>query len=214
MPVGKSLYLLSPSFIEEMNNVYLYDALNEKLHLLNFEGNLSKLTMTEFPFYTINNHYYYSPRSLNYSVFCVDINKRKLNEVFTLSVLNGQVNEKELRKYKQDMENRNLLIHSDYALPLRNLLSNEYVVTLILKNNQLYTNIYSIKKQASKILKNDNNFILPQFFAIEKNVLYALIYPFEIEKHIDKKLVDEYSLRMFENIDEELNPFIVKYYLK
>lgn len=40
MPVGESMYLLSPSFMGEMNCVYLYDVLNEKIHLLNFEGNL------------------------------------------------------------------------------------------------------------------------------------------------------------------------------
>ena len=87
---------------------------------------------------------------------------------------------------------------------------------MLMHNKKLFTNIHNIETGENKIFKNDNgkDFSLPQFFAIQNNILYAIVYPFEVDKYINKEKLDSSSVKVLDNSNDESNPFIVKYYLK
>ena len=139
-----------------------------------------------------------------------------LKPTYVLDVMHDRIDEKVLSTYKSDRENSDFLaFNSNYVIPVRNLVSEKNVMSMLLKNKELYTNIYCIETGKNEIVKNINSdFTLPQFFAIQNNVLYALVYPFEVEKYINKNNLDSSSIKVLNNTNDELNPLIVKYYLK
>jgi len=216
LPINKSDYILTPSCLGETNMICFYDTKNEKMNILNFEGNISKLTMTESPLTTNKSGFIFSPSAINYSIFSIDINKMSLKPTYVLDVMYDRIDEKVLSTYKSDRENSDFLaFNSNYVIPVRNLVSEKNVMSMLLKNKELYTNIYCIETGKNEIVKNINSdFTLPQFFAIQNNVLYALVYPFEVEKYINKNNLDSSSIKVLNNTNDELNPLIVKYYLK
>lgn len=217
IPIGKSNYILTPSCLEDINKICFYDAQKDKMDIINFEGNISKLTMTEFPFTTNKSVFIFSPCAINYSIFSIDIDKTALKPTFTLDIKHKKIDEKLLSTYKSERDISNFLaFNSNYVIPVRNLVSEKFVMTMLMHNKKLFTNIHNIETGENKIFKNDNgkDFSLPQFFAIQNNALYAIVYPFEVDKYINKEKLDSSSVKVLDNSNDESNPFIVKYFLK
>lgn len=215
VPIGKSSYILTPTPFEETDKIYFYDTKNEEMDIVKFEGNVSKVNSQPCPFTAINSDLFFSPSSFNYSLFSIDIKNKALHSVFNLNIIHDKFNEKELSNYNPDQQVDYLLNRSNSVIPLRNLISTKYIVSVLLKNQVEYTNIYNREtKTNSIIVSSKSDFIMPDFFAIKDDILYALVYPYNTKKYIDIKLLDSKNMKVLNNTNEELNPLIVKYYLK
>jgi hypothetical protein len=214
----KNSYILTPSILKDNNIIIFYNTLNEELKILGFKEPLCKLTMNNMPFTQISENLYFTPCLLTYSIYSIDTRNKLLNEKYVLNIKSDKINEDELKTYPTSMKRTDFLIfQSNYAIPMKNLIGDKYIVSLIFKKQEYYTNIYNIAKGISTTIKNTNSQPgLPFFFAIRDNVLYALVYPFELNrfKCIDKNLLDKKSQEVLNKTNDDMNPLIIKYYLK
>jgi hypothetical protein len=214
--VDESSYLLTPHFMLSSDHISLFNAEKGAVDVLKYPGDISKLTMQEIPFSILNEEVVFSPQSINYSIFKLDVMNKSIEDLYYMNVLNDKIDEKEVSNYLTDRDRVDYLrLNSNAVIPVRNLVSPNYVVSLIFKKSILFTNIFDVDNSSSKMIMNSgNSFNIPQFFAIDKNILYAYIYPFDIENYIDINLLDDVSLHVLSNTSDEANPIIVKYYLK
>ncbi len=216
--LSKYEYILTPSLHESMDNVIIYNVNDNKSEKLKVEGNIAKLTMTETPFKYSSNHktLYFTPISLNYSIFAVNTSTKQLDKKMNINIVKNQIEESKLKGFKTDHEISDYLFNSSFALPLRNLVNDKYLVSIILKDKDLYTFTHSRESGLSNITKNKykSDLSLPLFFTLEDDALYSLINSFDVNKCVDKNLLDESDKKLLEKIDEDSNPVIVIYYLK
>lgn len=212
-------YALTPSLHESTDKIVVYNVKNDHSETLTVEGNIAKLTMTETPFkYSAgNNTFYFTPVSINNSVFNIHAAKKRLERIIDIRVLKNPINETKLKNFNTDNEVADFLFNnSSYVLPLRTMVSEKYMVSIIMKDKELFTFSHNRETDISYVTKNKYRAeqSLPLFFTLEDNILYSLVNSFDVKMHVDMDLLDESDIEVLEKIEEDSNPVIVKYILK
>jgi hypothetical protein len=212
--------LMYNRFDVDGDKVFLYDIKkNEIIKQLSYDGLISYIG-SFYPFKPAENVLYFIPPETN-------------NNIYTF---NKETNELELAMYVHS--NRYLSINDTKGYDLRasetnnyftgeinkflcwnKIINQQYLISTFFKQLKLYMNICNLETKTNHTysfdFSFDNNnlyFPVPHFFALEDNIVYALIQPFHISKFVDIDLLS--NSEILESIKEDDNPVIVKYYLK
>jgi hypothetical protein len=96
------------------------------------------------------------------------------------------------------------------------MVSEKYMVSIIMKDKELFTFSHNRETDISYVTKNKYKAEqrLPLFFTLEDNILYSFVNSFDVKMHVDMDLLDESDIEVLEKIEEDSNPVIVKYILK
>jgi len=218
-PISNDIYALMPT--ELAKNPYVvtfYDfKKNKVIKELTYNNIFSRLSMTEFSIRSVGSNFYFSPASTTYYGYSIDCKELTLNPIFHFDFGKNNIDLNDLNRFHDYREVTNyLMTESSYPLPLRNLFNEKYIVSSIKMKNDFLTFIYNLNTGEKIFVKNkySNKLRAPQYFTIEDNVLFAIVQPYELGKYVDIKLLDKNEKFNFENMSEDNNPVIVKYFLK
>jgi len=192
---------------------------NEIEKVIEYEEDIiAGLTMQNLNFrFKSENELYFTPPAFSYFHYIYNIREGILKKTLKLNFENDNVNLQTISYYKTDREKNDYLVfESDKPLPLSTFFTTNYIVTRIMKSTEFMT-FFENRSTNTKILrknKSDKYYDIPFFEDLKENILYAVINPYEIEKFIDKDLINKDDIQKIQFIKEDDNPIIVKYYLK
>lgn len=212
-PLRKNFYALMDD--SELSTIHTYDTKTEESITIQYDGRISPMSANHAPFQQVDEILYFIPPEVNNNIFFCDPQTGLLNRAFQMEGGNC-LTVSEIEKYKDDPEGLSRYIDSESQkfAPLSRFLSKQYAITFLLKQGQLYNNIYNREtnknRTFSKSPSYDKN--IPTIVHLEDDVIYAFIQPSEIEDFIDVDLV--VNKEILNTLDGEDNPYVVKYKLK
>jgi hypothetical protein len=157
----------------------------------------------------------FSPQALSYVHYTINKKTLSLGKTFKFDFGKQNIKPSDLNQYKTDREkNDYLFLESKYPLPLRTFFNNEYIISTIKIKNEYYTYLNLRKADTVYLFNNRGKYKTPVFDYLNGNILYAVILPYELKDYIDLSLLDDKSKKIIENISDDDNPIVVKYYLK
>ena len=103
-----------------------------------------------------------------------------------------------------------------HFIPMQTLLSENYIYIFIVKGQERYGRhyIYNRVKKKGYLIKIDVPFCMYDCFGIDDNVLLAICQPTELPQYVDRQFMAEKEIAKMEQLKEDDNPVIIKYYLK
>lgn len=235
IPTELNQYMLTPVMMgEEDAIIYFcdYDKKEFKQTVNYKEGYISSLAMNYNPFFKVNEESYFSPLCLDYNFYKIDEKDKTITPTISLNFGNKDINKKNLidkfgnssnsSKDRESIEStlkivsntNNYLLNSEYPLPIIKFFNEKYIYAHILTNQKHSNFIYNRKKQLGYLQTSQSPFNLFFCLEIDNNALIALVNPFEIDQYINKKYLTKESLQILDQLNEEDNPLIVKYYLQ
>lgn len=184
-------------------------------------------------FHKIGDNFYFIPQGVNYNIYQIDTLKKEIYPIIYLDFgeaeirddeLPGRASGKRTDSDKERMEIANaysarfhfLRESTTYFIPLQKLLNENYIYIFIVKGWERYGRhyIYNRAKKKGYLIKIDVPFCMYDCFGIDDNVLLAICQPTELPQYVDRQFMTEKEIAKMEQLKEDDNPVIIKYYLK
>lgn len=213
-PIDDSQYILLDD--TERGSFILYDInKDETIKKITYPGLIAEISANRTPFNYYNNELLFIPPEVNNFIFTYNIEKNEITPCLLIDGGINSINKSDLNNLNS-IEEKSTFIFRDchkYS-PVNRLYNKKYIISTYVKQTKLYTNIYNTETQNNKTFKMEENLSpnLPEFFAIENDTAFAILYPTDLEKFIDKDLV--LNKNILHTIKEDDNPCIVKYKIK
>lgn len=199
----------------------------------NYKGTISGNNMGKDCFYHIGEHFYFVPFGLNYYFYQIDTKEKKLVPIIYLDFGDYEVkddddlpgraygkrtdSDEEKRMITKELTKRyQFFKKSENILPILKFFSNDYVYAYLVKTDVGYGShfIYNRKTKESYLLKEKEPFLMYPCFAIVDNVLLALCPTDRVSKAVDRNFMSSEEVQKMEQLKEDDNPLILKYYLR
>jgi hypothetical protein len=217
-PISKSEYIcIPPTIYEEYNTLYFYNWQEEKVvKKIVFEDIYGGVTQTINPVRYTDSTNYFNPALTTYTGYRVDIEGYNLEPFVRLDFGKEKINAHSLKNFKTIEDIRDYLIQSNYPIPTLNLFNDNYLICNVLKKVDLYTFFYNKNTKQRYLLKEmtNDNYKIPDFYAIEENVLISIIHPYQLVEYVDLNLLSKDEKDKLLKIKEGDNPVVVKYFLR
>lgn len=232
MALSSDDYIFTYPFLWTNQEVTFVNLKTQQIHNTNYKGTVSGNNMGQECFYKIGQHFYFIPQGLNYYFYQIDANKMELTPIMYLDFGDSEIKEVGLpgratgKRVDKD-EERSEIVHlvqeryrflkeSDHIIPMIKFFNDDYVYVYFVKTSRgLGSNfIYNRRTKKSFLVKDANSFFMPPCFAIIDNVLFCICPPDKVTEIIDRKLMTLEQIQIMEQLKEDDNPVIVKYYLK
>lgn len=225
-------YIFTNPFVWTDQEVSFINLETQKAISANYKGTISGNTMSHNCFYHIGERFYFVPFGLNYYFYQIDPEEKKLNPIMYLDFGDSEIkadnlpgraggkrtnSDEERRKITQDATERyRYLRKSGKILPMLKFFNDDYVYIYLVKAVRGYGShfIYNRKKKEGFLLKNGKPFLMYPCFGIVDNVLLAVCQPDQLPQYIDRNLMSPKEIYKMEQLKEDDNPVILKYYLK
>ena len=197
-----------------------------------YKGTISSFNyMSDDCFYMHNGIYNFVPFGLNYYLYEIDKENKKLLPLAYLDFGEKEIKEDGLPGYatgfrmqeesELDMISQKITERSDYlrksseVIPLIRLFNEEFVyIFMVEKIMPGYTYLYNRKKKEGYLIKNGIPFDIYFCFDLVDNILLSLCPSDELSKFVDRKFMSHREIEKMESIKEDDNPVIIKYYMK
>lgn len=196
----------------------------------NERGYITPLNMMQKVFTRTDSALYYSPVYMDCHFYKFEPENNHLVPICRLDIGDDAVTKKKLDAlfdeasfadvYKNldiiDRKN-SYLLSSNYLLPIIRLINDSYIYVHLISNRKPYDYIYDRNRNQGFMITPDCPVSFYRCFSLQGNVLYTLLYPYEMEKYITEKHRKYMSDEMWNklgNIDMEDNPVVVEYHLK
>lgn len=173
----------------------------------------------------------FAPFGLNYYLYQVDNKNKKLLPVIYMDFGEAEVKAQALPGYatgkrttddtelqslsKGLLDRKRFLNESREILPLIKFFNEGYVYIFMVKEIMPgRTYLYNRKTKKGFLLKDGVPFDIYFCFDIVDNVLLSVCPPYELSHFIDRRFMSAKEIRKMEQLKEDDNPVIIKYYLK
>lgn len=198
----------------------------------NYEGTISGNSMERTCFYHIGEHFYFVPIGLNYYFYQIDTKEKKLVPIIYLDFGDAEVktdglvgrawgkrmdSDKEVEDITREAQERDQYLRkSNHILPLLKFFNDDYVYLYLAQTEKGYGGhfIYNRKKKEGFLLKEGKPFLMYPCFSIVNNVLLAMCEPDMLPMAVDLSLMSPEEIQKMEQLKEDDNPVIIKYYCK
>lgn len=232
MALSPDSYVFTNPFVWTDEEVLFANMKTQQITNVSYSGTISvENTMDKEKFYTIGDNFYFVPNGINYYFYQIDEKEMKLTPVMYLDFGDSTIKEDDLpgrataKKHKSDKEmfrlteetaeRANFLRSSDYVIPLIKFFNDDYVYVVFVQNRDPGGNfIFNRKKKKGFLLRDKKPFIMKFCFGIVDNVLLAICHPDEVAMYTDSKFMSSEEIYKMEQLKEDDNPVILKYYLK
>lgn len=234
--LDSNLYALDPVRLKE-NDLYV------KLYEYNEDGNslqvnipcyekgyITPLNMMQKVFFQSDSTLYYSPDYMDYHFYEFDVVNKTFVPVCRVNIGDKQVTKEKLDAlydeasfsdlYKNldiiDRKN-SYLLSSNYLLPIIRIINESYIYIHLISNRKPYDYIYDRKREKGFFITPDCPISFYRCFAIQDNILYTLLYPYEIDEYITenhRKFMADDTWQKLKYIEDEDNPIVIEYHLK
>jgi hypothetical protein len=220
-PISEAEYIcVPPTIFEKYNTIYFYNWKEEKIKKkIVFDDTYGGITQTVNPIRYTDSIYYFNPALTTYTGYFIDIEQYTIQPAVNLDFGNKKIDKNSLKKFKAAEEIRDyLVVLKKHPIPVISLFNENYLVCriLYLKEIELYTFFINRKTKQHYLLKEltEDGYKIPEFLAIENNILFAIIHPFQLTEYIDNNLLSMETKEALLKLKEDDNPMIAKYYLK
>lgn len=232
MALDSANYIFTHPFIWTDQEVSFVNLNTQEATNANYKGTISGNTMSHECFYHIDEHFYFVPFGLNYYFYEIDTKEKKLIPIMYLDFGDSEVqadglpgrawgkrtnSDKERNEAtKEATERYQFLKKSENILPILKFFNDDYVYLYLVKTDRGYGNhfIYNRKKKEGFLLKGEKPFLMHPCFSVIDNVLLAICQPDILSNAVDRSLMSPEEIQKMEQLKEDDNPVIVKYYLK
>lgn len=204
----------------------------QEMHDASYDGTISsRNTMDKECFYRDGEQYYFVPNGINYYFYRIDDKEMKLVPIMYLDFGEFEIKEEDLpgrasgkrsdsdqdiSEYSKQIGERYFFLReSNYTIPIVKYFNDNFVYIFFTKNNSNPGSfIFDRKKRKGYLLKDDKPFRMQYCFAISDNVLLAICEPGQLSEFIISDLMSPKEIQKMEQLKEDDNPVIIKYYLK
>lgn len=187
------------------------------------EGYVSTLTMMQKAFSQCDAALYYAPYYMDYHFYEYNLVQRNFKPIYELD-LGDKVTKKELdEKLKDQIGSKEFfwkkceyLLASEYLLPIIRMIDDSFVYACCIRNKKTYHLIYNRKTKKTYFLSPEAPVNMHRCYALQDNVLATILFPYELEKYVNEEsrmYMSEKTLRRLEEVKDEDNPVVIKYYL-
>ena len=238
LPLSKDEYIFAYAGIwvdEEL--VFANLSTNEQQPAF-YSGSISPgNSSTDVCFYPIGEDFYFIPRGVNYYIFRIDKEQKKLTPIIYLDFGKDRIADEDLpgratgertdnqktagqnetaANISKEMQERFFYVYeSDLLVPSVKLFNEDYVYINLMKAQRVYgTYIYNRKRKAGHFLEFKEPHRMLSCFWIEDNVLMTICDAFYAKEFAMPSLMSPEEMKKIEKLGEEDNPVIFKYYLK
>ena len=212
-PLQKDFYALIDN--TEISTIHLYNTKTKITKKIKYDGMIAPLTTNLSPFRIVDDRLYFLPPEINNNIFFCDPQSGLLSREFQMEGSNC-LNKRDVEKYNNNPKEISNYISTENKrfVPLNRFINQQYAITVLLKQGQLFSNIYNMEtnknRTFSKSPSYDEN--IPTCVHLEENVMYALVEPSEIADFIDIDLVRNKDI--LKTLKDDDNPCVVKYTIK
>lgn len=188
---------------------------------------------TQDYFYRQGEQFYFVPHGINYYLYKVDMEKKQLTPAVYLDFGDEEVKEEGLpgygigqrtddedlrRKISEGMVERYKYIKNTHkTTPGLKLFNEDFIYVFFYTHEQGVDGSYIYNRKTKKgfLLKNGKPFDMYYCFDLVDNVLLAVCQPEEgLSRFVDRSLMSPEEIHEMEQLKEDDNPVIIKYYLK
>lgn len=232
MALSPDDYIFTYPFLWTDQEVLFANLKTKEINKASYTGTISGNNMGQECFYKIGNDFYFIPQGLNYYFYKIDTIEKKLVPIMYLDFGDSEVkevglpgratgkrvdkDEERLQIVKDAQERYRFLKKSNRFIPLMKFFNDDYVYVYFDWNHVGLGGsfIYNRKTKESFLVKDSKPFFMPPCFAIVDNVLLCICPPYKVSEVVDRRFMSSEEIRKMEQLKEDDNPVIVKYYLK
>lgn len=233
-PLNEDSYILLPTLLGEKDAIICFCDYSRQgiISVEDYTADfISTLTMNQNPFVRLNGELYFLPLCLDYNIYRIDEDACKLSKYISYT-FGENINKEDLEKRFGDMSDQksdeeslkrsfavmgkvnDYLLQSDTPIPVIKQMNDSYLYFYVINNGVRETVIYDRKSKKSILHSNKHPVCLNSCLYLDKNYLYTIIYPYEMDKYIDKSLLDGNELKKLDHVKDDDNPIIVRYVIK
>lgn len=232
MALSPDDYIFTYPFLWTDQEVLFANLKTKEMNKASYTGTISGNNMGQECFYRMGNDFYFIPQGLNYYFYRIDTTEKKLVPVMYLDFGNSEVEESGLpgratgkrvdkdeersQIVKEVQERYRFVRESNHIIPLLKFFNDDYVYMHLAKTSRGYGGhyIFNRKTREGFLLWDAAPFLMPPCFAIIDNVLLCICPPDKVAEIVDRRFMSSEEIRKMEQLKEDDNPVIVKYYLK
>ena len=234
MALNLEEYIFTYPFLWTNQEVAFANLKTQQVYNADYSGTISSgNSMAKDCFYKIGDDFYFIPPGINYYFYRIDTKGMKLIPIMYLDFGDLEIKEADLpgramgkrvdsdeeraRVVKEAQERAQFLRHSNnHIVPLIKFFNADYVYVYFVKSTQGAGSnfIYNRKTKKSFLTKEDKPFIMNFCFGIVDNVLLSIRQPEYVSRLVDRRLMSTEEIYKMEQLKEDDNPVIIKYYLK
>ena len=234
MALNLEEYIFTYPFLWTNQEVAFANLKTQQVYNADYSGTISSgNSMAKDCFYKIGDDFYFIPPGINYYFYRIDTKGMKLIPIMYLDFGDLEIKEADLpgramgkrvdsdeeraRVVKEAQERAQFLRHSNnHIVPLIKFFNDDYVYVYFVKSTQGTGSnfIYNRKTKKSFLTKEDKPFIMNFCFGIVDNVLLSIRQPEYVSRLVDRRLMSTEEIYKMEQLKEDDNPVIIKYYLK
>lgn len=232
MPLGGDNYVFTYPFLYTDQEVAFANMKTGQVTHTHYEGTVSGNGMGRDCFYKLGHDFYFVPIDLNYSFYRIHPETKKLSRVMYLdfgdAAISGDAlpgtatgkrtdSEEERSKLSQScLERRDFVKQSNDFVPYIKLLSEDYVYVHVRKGKVGYGGhfVFNRKTKSQFFLWDDKRLLMAPCLAITGDVLLAYCPIDQLSEVARRDLMTDDEWRKMEQLNEDDNPVILKYYLK
>ena len=234
MALNLEEYIFTYPFLWTNQEVAFANLKTQQEYNADYSGTISSgNSMAKDCFYKIGDDFYFIPPGINYYFYRIDTKGMKLIPIMYLDFGDLEIKEADLpgramgkrvdsdeeraRVVKEAQERAQFLRHSNnHIVPLIKFFNDDYVYVYFVKSTQGAGSnfIYNRKTKKSFLTKEDKPFIMNFCFGIVDNVLLSIRQPEYVSRLVDRRLMSTEEIYKMEQLKEDDNPVIIKYYLK
>ena len=101
-----------------------------------------------------------------------------------------------------------------HIVPMQKLLNEKYVYICMKKGQGMWHYIYNRTKGEGYLLQDEKPLRMNPGFGLDGNALLTVCQPVELPLLADRRFMSPEQIAVMENLKEDDNPVILKYYLK
>ena len=179
----------------------------------------------------VGDDFYFIPQGVDYYIYQMDTLRKEVFPVMYLDFGDAEIKEEELPgrasckrvdndKERLDIINENskrmffLRESTKHIVPMQKLLNEKYVYICMKKGQGMWHYIYNRTKGEGYLLQNEKPLRMNPVFGLDGNALLTVCQPVELPLLVDRRFMSPEQIAVMENLKEDDNPVILKYYLK
>lgn len=217
--ISESLHILFPSSVPPHLGKYtLYDSKKKRfIKELRYNVEIEGMTMQENYF---SNRNFVAFPCINYSFYEMDLDSKLLKKVVSLDFgVNGLTEQDVINLPKDREEKMDFLAQQCHKyIPVRTFRSGKFLISLIKEGPSIKDFQYLILDMETRDYiwadMISSSIRLPFFESFDDGILYGIITDDNIEDYVDRSLLDEKSKNILDNLSDDSNFMVIKYYLK
>ena len=214
--IGENIYALIDD--DKFSTIYFYNYNSDKIvNKTQYHGTITLQSASIRPFKRVGESLYFIPPTVNDNIFIFDKESHVIHNILNIDSGDDALKSSDLKGLEiKSMEAADFVLNSSKYFCIDRYYNEKHIASIYLKQQNRYINFFNINsgENVTFSIKRDDQKKIPvaELFCMDDSSLYAIIYPFEMDKYVDINLLS--NKEIINNISDDNYQVIIKYYLK